>query len=116
MVSSNYFYLMIIICLHTVIWFQVTNNKPLYTTIDSSQDQIDYETNTSRAQKWFYYPLLKIWTHWWNTMGIVHFKILKQIQTTKADKYCEQCGISEKSLKWKISNVGLHNRSHSVGW
>ena len=26
MVSSNFFYLIIIICLHTVIWFQVTNN------------------------------------------------------------------------------------------
>ena len=33
MVSSNYFYLIIIICLHTVIWFQVSinnnNNKEL---------------------------------------------------------------------------------------
>ena len=27
MVHGNYFYLKIIICLHTVIWFQVTNNK-----------------------------------------------------------------------------------------
>ena len=25
MVSSNYFYLIILICLHTVIWFQVIN-------------------------------------------------------------------------------------------
>ena len=28
MASSNYFYLIIAICLHTVIWIQVTNNNP----------------------------------------------------------------------------------------
>ena len=28
MVSSDYFYLTIIICLHTVKWFQVTNTNP----------------------------------------------------------------------------------------
>ena len=28
MVSSNYFYLIIVICLHTVTWFQVTYNNP----------------------------------------------------------------------------------------
>ena len=33
MVSSNYFYSMIVICLHTVIGFQVTNNhNPLLTS------------------------------------------------------------------------------------
>ena len=28
MISSKYFYLMIMICLYTFIWFQVTNNNP----------------------------------------------------------------------------------------
>ena len=28
MISSNYFHFRIIICLRTVIWFQVTNNNP----------------------------------------------------------------------------------------
>ena len=27
-VSSNYFYLIIVICLYTIIWFQITNNNP----------------------------------------------------------------------------------------
>ena len=29
MVSSNYFYLVKVICLHIVIWFKVTNNNNL---------------------------------------------------------------------------------------
>ena len=35
MVSSNYFYLMIMICLHTVIWYEVfqSNTNNLYTVM-----------------------------------------------------------------------------------
>ena len=36
MVSRNYFYLIIIICLFTVIWFYVPNNNPLQTITASS--------------------------------------------------------------------------------
>ena len=36
-VSSNYFYLIIVICLHTVIWLQVTNDNTLLTIIASSK-------------------------------------------------------------------------------
>ena len=32
-VSRNYFYLIIVICLHTVIWFQVTNNNPWFALV-----------------------------------------------------------------------------------
>ena len=36
LVSSNYFYVLKVICLHTVIWFQLTNNNPKLTIIISS--------------------------------------------------------------------------------
>ena len=37
MILSNYFYSIIIICLHTVKWFQVTYNNPLKTIIAASK-------------------------------------------------------------------------------
>ena len=41
MVSSNYFYLIIFICLYKVIWFRVTDDKNTYEKIITSSN--DYQ-------------------------------------------------------------------------
>ena len=55
MVSSNYVYLIIVICFHTVIWFQVINYNP-WSTIMCQVSIL----NTNNFQLWYWVFLIQI--------------------------------------------------------